>query len=492
MKDSRLKQNLGLSNFQGIIFAGFIVFAYIIAQPALISNGSKTIVEAFMPMTVTSVIYGSTIFIYLKDKNHMAIRWIVFTIIEGGYTYLVLTSSASTVTMMIFSLSLVYLFYMDKKLSYSAAILNVGLSIYSVIFRSTSNDVVSNAIIVISTLIFFIGLVSITYASNRRTSNLHDNARKMSENNLYQQQLIKEVRNVCSIVDQESNNLNYLVSSIDESSRGINSAVEEITRGATSTAEDMQKGTLLIDEIKEEIENTKRTTDNVAESSNITNEVVSNSESVVKELAEKTDEFIQRNNKVENSINHLKSKNDEILEIISVISKIAEQTNLLSLNASIEAARAGEVGKGFSVVAEEIKKLAMATKENSQEIAQILIELTNETNNSATEVKKLVEAARSQKGLVENTENAFYSIRKNINIVTDGIVDVNSKMDTIMEKSEGIHNLMNNLAAITEESMANIEEVNAMSSESIKVVGEGKEMADTLKNTVDDLGEVLN
>ena len=61
-----------------------------------------------------------------------------------------------------------------------------------------------------------------------------------------------------------------------------------------------------------------------------------------------------------------------------------------------------------------------------------------------------------------------------------------------MEKSEGIHNLMNNLAAITEESMANIEEVNAMSSESIKVVGEGKEMADTLKDTIEGLSGVLN
>jgi len=108
---------------------------------------------------------------------------------------------------------------------------------------------------------------------------------------------------------------------------------------------------------------------------------------VASELEESTQVSSGSLNTINERINSLEVKSDQINEIVSVITSISNQTNLLALNASIEAARAGEAGKGFAVVANEIRDLSVQTKEAVEDIIKIIAEIKNEIAGTASSVQ---------------------------------------------------------------------------------------------------------
>ena len=110
------------------------------------------------------------------------------------------------------------------------------------------------------------------------------------------------------------------------------------------------------------------------------------------------------------SIQELEEKSKSISNIVSAINDIAEQTNLLSLNASIEAARAGDAGRGFSVVAEEIRKLADQCLASSSQISSIVDEIVSKTGEVVNIARQAEDAVSSQSSVVEDTTNSFKQI----------------------------------------------------------------------------------
>ena len=107
------------------------------------------------------------------------------------------------------------------------------------------------------------------------------------------------------------------------------------------------------------------------------------------------------------AIGLLETKTRSIGQIIGVINGIAEQTNLLSLNASIEAARAGEAGRGFSVVAEEIRKLADQSLGSAKQISKIVDEIVANMGEVVNVAKKAEDVVKQQEESVSNTTNSF-------------------------------------------------------------------------------------
>ncbi|MCX7829423.1 MAG: methyl-accepting chemotaxis protein, partial [Thermanaerothrix sp.] len=173
---------------------------------------------------------------------------------------------------------------------------------------------------------------------------------------------------------------------------------------------------------------------------------------------EKIKEVIDKTEMVHTMINQLNETTDglynyslKIGKIVSFINGISEQTNLLALNAAIEAARAGEAGKGFAVVADEVKKLADQSKQSSSEITIIIDEIQKQIENMRIGMKKSVEGIAMSTAIADEEGKAFREIIVANETVNEQIHSINKRLDNAKNSMSRINDSSNNIAAITNE-----------------------------------------
>lgn len=304
--------------------------------------------------------------------------------------------------------------------------------------------------------------------------------------------LLTNVVGVSNEVAKSANNLAATSEEVSASSKEVTIAVEEIAIGAAEQANDAENGTIIASSLDKKFEQLKDNSHIMYKNANKVDEANKEGMLTIETLIEKTDLNNQYINKAEKTINELNIKSNNISEILETISSIAEQTNLLSLNASIEAARAGEAGEGFTVVADEIRKLAEDSEAATNRIKSIVEELQFESNNTVSIMSEVKTKIKEQTNAVLNVNTVFHKINKSIEMIAEQIENVNNSIDDINNDKNKIVHSIENIAAVSEESAATTEEVTASMEQQTVGVEEVAKNAEKLNILSADLNEQIN
>lgn len=271
----------------------------------------------------------------------------------------------------------------------------------------------------------------------------------------------------------------------------IDNSVHSIAAGSSKESENLSQISEIVENISKDIVEKEDNISIINKSFGETKNLVLRGLDAVDNQNIKTHENFEAFSKVNKVVSNLASQAKEVQLILDTIKNISSQTNMLALNAAIEAARAGEYGRGFSVVAEEVKKLAEETDESATNISFILNRITSDTDLALKEIKAAGIIAEEQKGAVEVTGKTFSEIAEevekmaeNVDKITSSLKEISANTFEMKENIKSISNLSEENAVMGEEVALSCDEQSKLMSEMSATVEELSKLSNDMKYNI--------
>lgn len=263
-----------------------------------------------------------------------------------------------------------------------------------------------------------------------------------------------ELGRLTKVINTMTVNLKELIAKVQESVSEVSGTCGNLTNITLQTTEANTRITQEITEVAASIEQISAASQEVSASSQEALARVNLGQAKVKETMILIKEISNSSHEVAQAIQEVDNKAKEIGKIVDMITQVAEQTNLLALNAAIEAARAGDQGRGFAIVAEEVRKLSEQTASATKDIAFLVNSMQSGATTAVSKMNNEVNLADQGANSVADAGTLFNEIQQVINNLT-------TQIQQTSQATLGITNSVQNLAAGSQENTAAQEEVSS-------------------------------
>lgn len=246
-------------------------------------------------------------------------------------------------------------------------------------------------------------------------------------------------------------------------------ATEEIANGATNLAVESEKGTDLTISIGSQVQSVITSNVEMGQSASEVEEASRKGSEYMGTLIQKTGQTEDMTRSMVDKVDKLKESTGSIRKILDVLGNVSKQTNILSLNATIEAARAGTAGKGFMVVADEIRKLADQSRQSIGVVGEIVEKIQREIEETVSVLSEAYPIFQEQIESVREANQIFYVVQDNMTGFVQRLESATESVRNLEGAQATLSLAMSNVSAVAQESSATSEQVASLSNEQLNI-----------------------
>lgn len=412
------------------------------------------------------------------------------------------TLTFHVVVMYTFAIAVASLYFSKRLNIYTTVLSVIGCSLGQIMafqLQTLPDDnfpIFQNMIIygVLPRAICLIAISAIFTTLTRRTATMLGNLMGAEE----QKQMLDSLSKMKQKSAQVSDQLVSLVSELstisdmsNETNQSIAQETGNILHSSSDNASNVENVNRNMKEISEQLEQVNAMSEQIKALSKKAKEATLANEKSMDHAAASMEQIYKSANECKEIVTNLGNESQEIIGIVNVITGISSKTNILALNASIEAARAGEHGKGFSVVAEEIQKLAEQTKSAVESIGTIIRGVVDSTGEAVVAMDESVDLTQTGLKEIKEAEVSSNVIASSNTEMAEHINSMNEITKQVYQSGLNVKDSMNQVSQNTHKNLGAVEQVTAATQENSASIENIADMVSQINDIVKELNDII-